>query len=390
MFRKRSYLDWASAAPVASAAKLAFVRALAHGGNPSSPHREGVEAKRVLEDARLKIARLTEVKPAGVIFTSGATEANNLALQGVVMALRAKGVPAGDIHLLYLPGAHASVINTVRTLTSYRIDAEALELRDGRIDVEDFRKKLKPTTRLVVLDAVCGETGTRYDTRSVRTILETFAREGGYERALLHVDASQASLAAPFDLTRLAADSVALDGQKVGGIRGIGALCIRSNVKLAPLMQGGGQEGGLRPGTEPVALASAFAAALTEAFEGQAAFMLRAQRSRDQLIALLTAQLPSLVVNRGREGVPHILNFSLPGLDTDYAVMLLDAEGFAVATKSACEADAEQGSRAVRALTGDEARARSTLRVSWGPATKERELKRFAHALVRTAHFLDR
>jgi cysteine desulfurase len=205
----------------------------------------------------------------------------------------------------------------------------------------------------------------------------------------LHADASQAPLFLPFDLTRLSADTVALDAQKAGGVRGIGVLLKRDRVKLAAVTHGGGQEGGLRPGTEPVALAAAFAAALTASVAGQERFREQAGKARQELIASVREAIPDALVNEGCENAPHIVNFSFPGRDTDYLVMLLDRAGFAVSTKSACEADSDEGSRAVLALTHDEARARSTLRLSWGPATAARDLRRAVPALVNAIRFID-
>lgn len=364
-------------------AQRAFEGVLGTYGNPSSPHEEGVRGRRVLEDARTTIARLAEAKSSGVVFTSGATEANNLAITGVVTAIKAKGE---KIHILYLPSAHASVVETLKSLLRRGVEIEPLAVTDGRIDLDRLKTQLRPETRLAVIDAVCGETGTRWDTRGVKNVLNAYA---GENKILLHVDASQAPLGLSWSLTRFSADTLALDAQKVGGVRGVGALCMRSNVKLSPLMHGGGQEGGLRPGTEPVALAVAFAAALEEVERSRDTFAKRSGDMRKRLIGKLTQAVPDMKVNEGKECVPHILNLSIPGRDTDYAVMLLDKEGFAVSTKSACETDSEDGSRAVLALTGDAARARSTLRISWGPNTSGRDLDRFAQALIRTIRFLD-
>ncbi|MEA2701519.1 MAG: cysteine desulfurase [Candidatus Parcubacteria bacterium] len=383
----RTYLDWASGAPVSRDARKAFDDALKEFGNPSSPHEEGARAKHALEDARTIIARLAEAKPARVIFTSGATEANNLALAGSVM--RMKENSQDGIHVLYLPSAHTSVRESLKSLARWEVEIEPLKITDGKIDLTRLKEQLRSETRLVVIDAVCGETGTRWNTRGVRNVLNAHAEGSGAQRILLHVDASQTPPGLPWSLTRFSADMLTLDAQKVGGIRGIGALCTRSHVRLSPLMHGGGQEGRLRPGTEPVALAAAFAAALTEAERTREPFLAHAQRARTRLIGTLTDAIPGMTVNEGREGVPHILNLSFPGRDTDYAVMLLDREGFAVSTKSACESGSEQGSRAVLALTNDEASARSTLRISWGISTSSRDLDRFAHALMRTIRFLD-
>jgi cysteine desulfurase len=230
------------------------------------------------------------------------------------------------------------------------------------------------------MDLVCSETGTVWNTREVKRALPG--------SVYLHVDASQAPLTESIERSRLGADVIVLDGAKVGLTRGAGVLAAPRFVRMSPLMYGGGQERGMRPGTENVDAIAAFAAALVKAREERSAFSARAQAMRAALVQRI-AGIPGLFVNQGRTGVPHILNISLIGRDTDYLVALLDEAGFAVSTKSACESDSETGSRAVMALTADAARAASTLRISWSRDTREGELARFAAALQKAVHFLD-
>ncbi len=393
---ERVYLDWASGAPVSKAVHSAFLETLGVFANPSSPHEEGEKAKQVLEGARLLIARLAGTKPDSIIFTSGATESNNIAIHGSVGALIEQDRIATSPHVLYLPTAHASVVETMQALKQDGVTTEPLVITDGAIDLHALREQLRPETLLVSMDLVCGETGTRYDVRNVRRVLDA-ARHVAKEsdathiasHVVLHVDASQAPLVESFEHTHLGADLITLDAQKVGGVRGIGALIRPSpRVGLKALFQGGGQEQGIRPGTQSPALAAAFAAALTEAHETRDDFNLRAQSTRTKLIAQLTESIPDIQVNVGREYVPHILNVSFVGRDTDYVVMLLSEAGWSVSTKSACETDTK-GSRAVLALTGSEMRALSTLRISWGPTTKDSQLEKFAEELIRSIAFLD-
>ena len=322
----------------------------------------------------MTIARLSEVKSDGVVFTSGATEANALALLGAVRAAKSE-----RRHVLYHAAQHASVIGAMELLKEEGVAVEPL-------DLSDIKAQLRPETVLVTLDAVNSETGERFDTLAVRRVLDAYRKEGG-AHILLHVDASQAPHALPYTLAHLGADMVSLDAQKVGGVRGIGALLMRHGIALAPLVRGGGQEGGKRPGTENPALAFSFAAALTEANEQREKFVDRSERMRRRLVEKIAA-IQRTVVNEGLENVSHILNVSFLGRDTDYLVALLDRDGFAVSTKSACESN-EVGSRAVRAQGGDEERATSTLRISWGPATREQDLDRFADVLMRNVRFLD-
>ena len=354
-WKKRIYLDYAAGAE----------------GNPSSPHAEGRAAKRILEDARAEIARLVEVKADDIIFTSGATEANAIAILGIAKA---------DDHALYLPSAHASIVENMKLLAERGVTVEPLSIRDGKVDCEKLKELLRPETKLVAMEAVCGETGTIWNTREVKNILPP--------RAFLHVDASQAPLTQKISRSHFAADTLAFDSAKVAGPRGIGCLVAHRTIAITPLYRGGGQERGLRSGTENPEAAEDFAAMLDLASFGREALQARAAQQRALLLSHI-ADIPNLSINAGRESVPYILNISLSGRDTDYLVALLDEGGFAVSTRSACETDSEEGSRAVFALTGDSERAKSTLRISWGPDISALDLRRFARELVLIVAFVD-
>ena len=380
MWNQRTYLDVAAGM----------------SGNSSSPHEEGRQAKQMLEDARTIIARLTEVQSDDIIFTSGATEANALAILGTLKT--------GD-HALYLPSAHASVVENMKLASERGATVEALPVKNGRVDCEMVKELLRPQTKLVSMDAVCGETGVVWNTREVAQVLATYARTPKKESApaarpiplsffsmlapVLHVDASQAPFTEKISRTHFGADLMTLDASKVGDVRGIGALIVHRTIPLAPLYGGGGQERGLRPGSEAPELAREFAAALLAAVNGREKFRTSAERERMHLVERITTAMPNVFINEGRAQAPNILNLSLPGRDTDYLVALLDEAGFAVSSRSACETDSEEGSRAVFALTGDVERARATLRVSWGSSIKPRELARFVKALTRAVAFID-
>lgn len=379
---RRTYLDFAAATPVSKEALRAYQRALRAYGNPSSPHTQGRAAREILEDARVRIARLASVKSDAVIFTSGATEANALAILGYMRAL-AKGRPLSSLHCLYLPSAHASTRGAMEILKAEGFFVEPLVLKDGTIDLASLRNQIRPETALIALEAVCGETGIVFPVRDVRRALPDGSR------IRIHVDASQLPLAGPFELTRLGADTLSLDAQKVGGVRGTGVLIAPRSMHIEPLIIAGGQERGLRPGTEPHAGAAAFAVALERMHGMCEAFRLRALREREFLKGTLTKEIPGIAFNEGKEQAPHILNLSLLGRDTDYVQALLDEAGFAVSTRSACATDAE-GSEAVLAFTGDLERAAATLRISWGAETSSRDLARLAPALVRAVRFVDR
>jgi cysteine desulfurase len=381
---KRVYLDYAAAAPVEGVAKRAFLKALALYGNPSSAHEEGRKAKEALEDARTTIARLAGVKSEHVVFTSGATEANTLAIEGHVRALLRKGRERKSIELMYHPGAHSSVVRTMERLANDGIRVVPLPTKGALVDIDAFTAMVGPKTSLVSLEAVSPETGMRHDIRSVRAALHA------HKDAYLHVDASQLPLVESFARERLGADLVTLDAQKVGGVRGVGCLIRRAGVPLAPIFLGGGQEHELRSGTEAVAHVFAFAAALSLAAKRRGAFVARARAIRAKLIERIRKSVPDAVILGGADAAPHILALAFPGRDTDYLQTLLDTAGFMVGTKSACESDAMQGSRMAQSETGDDALSKATLRVSWGPATPTGDLMRFVGALTEAIRFLDK
>lgn len=384
MQKKRTYLDWAAAAPVSLRASRTFIGALKDFGNPSSPHAEGRAAHTLLTDARVRIARLAGVKQDAVVFTSGATEANALAILGQVRALKKNNQ---SVHVLYMPSTHASTRGCMEQLQEEGVEVETVNVESGVIDLVKLKSQVRAETVLVVLDVVCGETGTRFDTRGVRQVLDQARADGG-PRIRIHADASQLPLIESFELTRIAADTLTLDAQKVGGVRGIGVLLAPRQITIDPIVRGGGQERGLRPGTESAGLACAFASALEDAHDTHASFALKARDMRERLAKRIMDAIPLVEVNGGKSHAPHILNVSLIGRDTDYLAALLDEAGFAVSTRSACATD-EEGSVAVQAYTGDLARSSSTLRISWGPSTRERDLERFTDALIKAVRFVD-
>lgn len=381
--KTRVYFDAAAAHPVTKAAQKAFLRALKAHGNPGAPHKEGQAASRILEEARTAIARETGAKPDAVIFTSGATESNALAMVGHIKARLMEGKEPRSLRVLYSTAQHASVQGAVEELRRMGVATEEVPLQGFDIDLEKLRKML-PGAALITLDAVCGETGARFQVQNVRRLINALAPS---ERPVLHVDATQAPLTENIERTRLGADLITFDAQKIGGVRGIGALIAPRGIPLLPLTEGGGQERGLRSGTPSPALARAFAVALSEARLKRRVFVKRAAKIRE-LLKKEIETIRDTTVNEGRDTAPNILNVSFMERDTDYLVALLDEAGFAVATKSACETDIE-GSRAVLRFTGDARRAFSTLRISMHQNARRKDARRFTRALCEAVSFLD-
>jgi cysteine desulfurase len=292
------------------------------------------------------------------------------------------------MHVLYLPSAHASLVENMRVLAEEGIDIEALPIRDYRVDIDALRTCIRPETVLVSMEAVCGETGVVWNTREVAEALKK-ARKGASARITLHVDASQAPLTEKITRDHFGADLLSFDAAKVADMHGMGVLVAHRTIQLVPLYRGGGQERGLRSGTESPELAERFAAALGAAARKREPFRTSALSARTRLKEAILKNIPNVSVQEGRDQAPNILSLSFVGRDTDYLVALLDEAGFAVATRSACETDSEEGSRAVYVLTGDSERARATLRISWGTGVSQRALGRFARALAAAVAFID-
>ncbi len=384
--KKRVYLDTAAAAPVTKASAKAFAEAFAYFGNPSAPHTEGKIARDLLERSRAMIAKIIGVKKEAIIFTGTATEANGLALLGHVHALYASRKPE-NIHILYSPVSHSSVIETIQTLKAEGCEVEELVLADNAIDLAALKSQIRKETALISCDLICGETGTQFKTRDIRRVIDA-GMAAPYP--LFHVDASQGPFVESIELQHIGADLLTFDAQKIGGVRGVGVLVAARNIPLAPLYGGGGQERGVRSGTPAPALAYACAVALTEADRKRDSFIQKANNLKKVLLTELeNATLPYMVVNGGNVVAPHILNISFPGYDTDYLAALLDEYGFAVSTKSACETNAV-GSRVVLALTGDPERAASTLRISFNRETRKNEVQHFVQALKKAFSVIGR
>ncbi len=381
---KRVYLDVAAASEVTPGALRVFTRTITQKGNPGAFHEEGRASLRILEESRRAIASLVGVKSDAVVFTASATEANNLAIMGVIEHMHATGRPYESMQVLYAQGAHASTTEVVTELARKGVQVEAIPFTDGALDSAWVREHIGDSTVLVCLESVASETGVLTNTKDVRRLIDKQA-----PKALLHVDASQSPYVEHIEREHFGADTLVFDAQKVGGVRGIGALVLSGRARLAPILFGGGQEKGIRPGTASPAHAAAFAYALEESQRIRPGFVARSRRIRRKLIEVVTGAVTNVYVNEGQEQAPHIVNFSCVGRDTDYLVALLNEAGFAVSTKSACESLSEEGSRGVLALTNDSAKAVATLRVSWGPTTKEQDVMRFAKVLIAKIVFID-
>ena len=360
------YLDWNATTPphdeVLGAMREAAERAW---GNPSSLHRVGRTAKGVVEEAREAVARLSGFSARDVVFTSGGTEANNLALW------RPFDGGHGDTGGVCVTSRleHPSVTAVAEQLERRGVRVVWLDSpSSGRIDPEQVDRALalaERGPRLVALSAVNHETGVIQPVTDVASI----ARRRGAD---LHVDAVQAAGRLEPEAWR-GADSVSLAAHKMRGPKGIGALAVRAGITLRPLLRGGGQERGLRPGTVDPVAAAGFGTAARRAEGGPARYLRLAplrQSLEERLVALGEKLGRRPLVNGTAPRAPHVSNLSWVGWAGDELAAALDLEGICVSAGSACAAGTPEPSRVIAAMLGEE-RAKSAVRVSLGEETTE-------------------
>ncbi|MCF7815563.1 MAG: cysteine desulfurase [Candidatus Pacebacteria bacterium] len=365
---QRIHLDYASTTPVH---KEVFDEMRPYfsnlWANPSSIYKEGVQARKVIEESRIKLARTLAVRPSDITFTSGGTESNNLALIGIVESLHDDGRPYEDMEIISTKIEHPSIGKTLTFLEKKGVRIMYSSIDDeGRIDISELATIFNTKTVLVTFAYANSETGVVQDIKKITRAVRLWNEEHE-AKILIHTDASQAPLWLPCELDMLGVDLMTLDAGKCYGPKGAGALVHRHWVKLNPNILGGGQEHGLRAGTENTAHIVGCVYAIVRAQEGYESRSLAVAKLRDEFFELLTSEIDGIVVNGSREfRIANNINISIPNVDTEYVVIWLDAKGVAAATRSACGSGKETGSHVVREMTNDEARATSTLRFTLG------------------------
>jgi cysteine desulfurase len=387
----RIYLDYASLTPIHPDVlhEIATYSSPEYA-NPSSLYKEAVASKKALEDARTRIAKCIRAHADEIIFTSGGTEANNLAILGAVEALKSQGMEYKDMHVVTSVIEHSSVRECMNFLNDREVAVDVVEVDAmGLVNLDDLRKKIKPNTVIVSIMTVNNEIGSIQPIREIAKIIRQArknAPEGGpfsfqseAEYPLFHTDAAQAPLYMELNTENLGADLMTLDGSKMYGPRGIGFLYKKRNVPLAHIIHGGGQEDGLRSGTEPLPQIMG----LTKAFEMAVASRESEKARIEELRAFFIEKLRSLRKGVRIQGeqiatqIPHILNVSFPRIDNEFFVFQLDAKGIACSTKSSCLRDEEE-SYVLKAVGAD---SKASVRFSFGSATTREDLEHVASVI---------
>jgi cysteine desulfurase len=336
-------------------------------GNPSSAHASGRSARRALEDARETVARLLDAEPDEVIFTSGATEANNLALLG--LSGQARGLAVAS------PIEHPSVVEPLGQLAKRGMATHWLAVDASGIVVESgFGEALNSEVRLVAVMLANNETGAIQPVAKLAGLLA--------EQAPFHCDAVQAVGRMPVSFKGLGVSSMSLSAHKFHGPKGIGALLLRRKVRLEPQLFGGHQQSGRRPGTESVALAVGLAAALELAHEEMAKRWAHIEKLRRAFLEELEPATPWRLNGPDVGGMPHTLNISFPGCQADALLMNCDLAGIACSTGSACSSGSLLPSPVLQAMGVAPERLHSAMRFSLGHELREDEVREAARRIV--------
>ena len=381
----RIYLDHAATTPMVPEAVEAMTRELTRVGNASSLHASGRRARRVVEESREAIAAHVGAGPAELIFTSGGTESDNLAIKGAFWSgPHSSGTEVGRRGVVTSTLEHHAVLDSVAWLGQSAAAEVSYVPVDpvGRIDLSALTDAVNARTALVSVMWANNEVGTIQPVRQIAAV----AAEHG---ALTHSDAVQAVGHIEVNFAASGLDLLSFTAHKLGGPYGIGALLARRDLRLAPILHGGGQEREVRSGTLDVAAAAGFAAALEVAMRNRVREEQRVRRLRRDLVSAVLAAVPWAVpygptVERDR--LPGIANIGFPGCAADAILMLLDSAGIDCSTGAACSAGVSQPSHVLLALGYSEADARSALRFSLGHSSTPGDVASLAAALPDAVH----
>ncbi len=370
------YLDHAATTPMRPEAIAAMTEELGQLGNPSSLHNAGRRARRVVEESREQLADVFGARPSEVVFTSGGTEADNLAVKGLYWARRDGSRPQGKRHRVVTTSVeHHAILDSVRWLEEAQ-GAEATWLAvgdDGVVVPGALRAAIARAPEQVAMVSVMWANN---EVGAVQPVSELAAVAHEYG-VPFHTDAVQAAAQLPVDFAASGADALTVTGHKLGGPVGVGALILARGAAPVPVLHGGGQERDIRSGTLDTPAIRAFAVAAAECAKQRTDEAERLAALRDDLVRQVLAAVPDAVLNGPPPGpgrLPGNAHFSFPGCEGDALLMLLDANGIACSTGSACTAGVAEPSHVLLAMGADDLRARGSLRFSLGHTSSKHDV----------------
>ncbi len=379
--KRQIYLDNAATTKIRPEAMAEYVRVSEElWGNPSSLHSLGSDAERVLTASKQTILNTLGAKESEIIFTASGTEANNIAIIGRALSKERYKKGAKIITTL---GEHASVSMPLEELKKQGFKVAALSSKDGKIDMDELASELTPDVILVSVMMVNNETGAVYNIPAIARALRAKCPE-----AILHVDATQGYMKIPFTKAGIGADLITVSSHKIEGPKGVGALIVGKDVLkkkgISPIVFGGGQEMGLRSGTENVPGIAAFAEAARLAHSELSVRIGRMSALRDRLVEKISSdeRLSEISLTLPENHAPHILNLTLPSIKSETMLHYLSSEGIFVSSGSACSSNGGHLSSALTAYGRSMEDADSSIRVSFSPSNTEEDVDALCEALA--------
>lgn len=370
------YLDHAATTPIDPRVREAMLPYLEDAfGNPSSIHQYGRSVRAAIDVARETVASAIHADPSEIVFTSGGTEADNLALRGVMVDAR----ESGKKHLITSQIEHHAILDTCKYLEKLGFEVTYLPVNDwGQVNPTDVQKAIRPDTALVSIMYGNNEIGTLQPIHEIGKLARS-------EGVLFHTDAVQCLGVENIDVRDLSVDLMSISAHKIYGPKGIGALYVHKKVKMMPQMFGGYQERKKRAGTENVLGIIGFAKAVELRMQEREGYRDHLQQLRKHLLRKLEEKKVDFIQNGHPEKtLPHIINLSFPGINSETLLMNLDMSGIAVASGSACTSGTISVSHVIRALDVDQERAESAIRFSFGQSNTTEEITRVVDILSNT------
>ncbi|NIK68421.1 MULTISPECIES: cysteine desulfurase family protein [unclassified Paenibacillus] len=371
------YFDHCASTPPYAEVVDTFAEVMkAHYANPSSIHRAGVEADKLIARSRSVLAEQFGVKPEEWLFTSGGTESNNLAVKGAVRQFRSRGN-----HLITTQIEHSSVNDAFRQLEQEGFRVTYLPVsKTGHVELKQLQAAITDETILVSIMHVNNEVGSIQPIEQIGRLLSE------YPRILFHVDAVQSIGKLPVKLKEWRIDLLSGSAHKLRGPKGVGYLYVREGLQLQPLQSGGSQERGMRAGTQNVPGIVASAKALRMSMQAEEKNRSRMYALRERLIRRV-ADIPQLMLNGSEDAAvmaPHIVHFSYPGMKPEVIVHMMEEQGAIISTKSACSSKDNKPSKVLLAMGASSERAAGGIRISFGDEHTEQDIDKLVDMLSKT------
>lgn len=386
--RIKVYLDYAATTPmdklVLRAMKPYFCEKY---GNSGSIHSRGQDAQLAINKSREQVAKFLKCKSSEIVFTGSASESDNLAIRGLLKALKRRKRSGEKIHIITSEIEHKAVLETCQDLEKDKIKVSYIPVgRDGIVNLDDLKAEITSETDLISIMYVNNETGIIQPIEKIGSLLEEINKTKEH-RIFFHTDAVQAANWLNCDVDKLKVDLLTLSGHKIYGPKGMGVLYMRHGTPISPMITGGGQEWGFRAGTENTAGIVGMGTAIAMISEQRTMNSKKIKKLRDRLVKSVLTAVPGSKLNgfvlagASASQAPHIANISFRGVEGEGLVISLDQKGIAVATGSACTSHALEPSHVLIAMGLTHLEAHSSLRISLGKHTTEKEIDYFLNVL---------